>query len=163
MAAMLTVPATAGDDPPATRDKKNESIKIEIEDDDFIVTSTCEGKEKVVMVNLDAVEGLVNEAIGEVAAALGDLDDMQLQIHLGEDNRLRFADDGSEWEIDLNQVSRQLEAVFETALAGLEDTDWVDHHDRGESELRELRRELDRLRAELKRMERELEQDESDY
>lgn len=150
----LTAAAARAGDPPAKQ--KNETISIEIEDDDFIVTSRCGDSEKIVQVNLDAVEGIVAEVIGDVTAALEDMEDMQLQIHLGEDNRLSFADDGTEWEIDLEQVARQIEVAFEAGFAGLEDADWSTRRVGEEVDVRELRRELEHLQREMERLQKEL-------
>lgn len=154
---MATVPARAGDEPPAKDCDENETISITVEDEDVVVTSRCDGREKVVMVNLDAVEGMVSEVIGDVALALEDMQDMQLQIHLGQDNRLHFADDDTEWEVDLDQIARQVEAAFEAGFDEMESTAWTRRRVRDESDLRELRRELERLQREMKRLRTELE------
>lgn len=159
--AMAATPVLAGDPPAKENCDRNETISIEVEDDDFIVTTRCGDSEKVVQVNLDAVEGLVAEAVGEVTAALEDMEDMQLQIHLGQDNRLSFADDGTEWEIDLSQVARQIEVALEAGFAGLEDAEWSSRRVREEVDMDELRRELAHLQREMEKLQKEL-QDSAD-
>jgi hypothetical protein len=152
--------AVAGDEP-ACMSKRSESISIEVDGDEFIVTSRCDGEEQVVMVNMDAIGTLVEDALADVSVVLEELDEMQLKIHLGEDNLLSFADAETEWEVDLEQIAHQVAAALEAGFGEFETGEWSHRRDRhdAEGELDELHRELDSLRQELKRLEQELEKE----
>ncbi len=162
--------AAAGDRPTCENKEHSKSFSIEVDDDDIIVTRQCDGTEKVVMMNLDALGEMVEDALGGAVAALEELDDMQLKIHLGEDNRLSFADAQTEWEVDLGQIANQVSDALEVGLEELDTQDWASSHDRHEIRIeaesdgdrQDLERELDALRQELKKLKQELKESASD-
>jgi len=162
--ALMAAGAWAGDKPTCEKKKHAESISIEVDDDDVILTRRCDGSEKVVMVNMDAIGAMVEDVLGEAAAALEELDDMQVKIHLGEDNLLSFADSETEWEVDLGQIAQQVSAALEAGFDEFDTAEWADSHGRHEihiehdadENMEELERELEALRRELKKLKKEL-------
>ena len=157
--ALLAVGAYAGDKEPCHETKHAKVISIELDDDDLILTRNCGENTKVVMINFDAIEDLVADALDDVSDALEDMEDMQVKIHLGEDNMLSFSDDGSEWAVDLDQLATSIQAVLQVGLAEFEHEDWTSHHSVSyqEDEMEDLQKELDSLRREMKRLEKLLE------
>lgn len=173
LVALLAVPAAgalAGDEPTCEKKKNSASISIEVEGDDVILTRSCDGSEKVVMVNMDAIGEMFEGILAEASAALEELDDMQVKIHLGDDNMLSFADAETEWEVDLDQIARQVSDALQAGFEEFETAEWSqsrglyfedeDHegHDAG-IEVKKLQKELDQLQEELKKLRKELKRD----
>lgn len=164
---LLLVAATAalaGDDEPGRKTKHHQAISIEVDDDDLVVTRSCGDDSKVVMVDVDAVGELVSDALDDVAVALEDMEDMQFEIHLGADNMLRFADDGSQWEVDLNRIAMTIEEVLREGFEDLDTREWTVHRDRGraDADREDLQRELENLRREMKQLKKMLREDRLD-
>ena len=107
--ALFAVTAWAGDKECDKRAKHPNTVSIEVDDDELILTRSCGDESKVIMVNLNMVEDLVSDALQDVSVILDELDDLQMEIHLGQDNMLSFADEDSEWVLDLDQIAMHVE------------------------------------------------------
>ncbi|MBU8869351.1 MAG: hypothetical protein KOO60_00625 [Gemmatimonadales bacterium] len=158
MAALLATGALAGDKECTKERKHTQTITIDLDDDDVILTRNCGDDSRVVMVNLNAVEGIVSDVFDDVSEVLEELDEMQMEFHLGQDNKLCFADADTEWEVDLGQIATQVELALRSGLAEFEAEDWTSTHVRysDDDELDALKDELDSLKREMKRLQKEL-------
>ena len=161
--ALLASGAVAGDRECPKEPKPPRTIAIELDDDDLILTRNCGDDSKVVMVNLEAVEDLVAVALDDVSTVLDELGELQMEIRLGQDNRLSFADADTEWEVDLGQIAMQLESALRAGFAEVEAEDWGSRHSRHarNDEVEALQEELDSLRREMKQLKKQLEKNTS--
>ncbi len=156
---LLAAGSLAADEENDKEQKKTQTISIELDENDLVMTQNCGDDSRVVMVNMEAVEDLVADALADVSLVLDELDDLQMEFHLGEDNKLSFADEDSEWELDLGQIAMQLESAFREGFDEFDTDNWSTHHARysGDDELKALEAELDSLKREMKRLEKQLE------
>jgi hypothetical protein len=155
---LLATGAMAGDKNPCEDSRHSQTISIELDDDDLILTRHCGDDSRLVMVNMEAIEEMVGDALADVSDVMEELDDMQVKIHLGDDNMLSFADADTEWELDLGQIAMQVESALRAGFDDFEsefDTDeWTSSHDRHDDEVEALQEELESLRKEMKRLQR---------
>ncbi len=126
------------------------------------ITVISEDGENVVMMDAEALENFISatldDAMDGMQDAMAELDDMQLEIRLGDDNQLSFETEDQMWEVNLNLIMSEIGSALEMAFDEMETEDWGSHHhfhdeDFDEDELAE---ELDRLKDELHRLKQEL-------
>lgn len=162
---ILGAAAVQAADPADERAEGHESIVILGDDDENItitltdgeLTVTCEedGSTSVHMVNMEQVGMLVGDALGDLDEHLALLADMQMDFHMGNDNRLNLSWDDETFEVDVNEIMVQVSEALGEGLAEFHSEDWtsVRHRDHSENELRE---ELRELKAEMRELRREL-------
>lgn len=142
-AFIIALPALATAEEP--EDKKESRIVVVHDDDQEIV------------IDMEAVNEIVAEAMEGMDDVLAELEDMQFQMHLGRDNRLNLSYDDTTFEMDLDQIMAQVGVALEAGLAGIHTEDWTYSRDRWDSaDEQELRRELDKLKEEMRELKREL-------
>lgn len=147
----LMVPAFSGTYAQDIITIENGEITIESEDGESLIMIDGEGLEVLLSEALDgAMDGMQD--------VLAEMDEMQLQVRLGDDNQLRFETDDQMWEMNLDLVFKEIGHVLETAFDDVDADSWSSHHhfsdemlddDELEDELDRLKEELDRLREEL--------------
>ena len=105
------------------------------------------------VIDMDQVGRLVGDAMGEAMAAL---EDLQLQVRVGQDNRVNITTADRVIEVDLDQIMNQVAAAVETGLEDIDTETWATNDARDEeqlqSELADLQEEMRALRAELRRL-----------
>ena len=92
---------------------------------------------------------------------LAELDEMQLEVRLGDDNQLSFETEDQMWEMNLDVIFEELGHVLETTFEDMDTEDWTVHHNRhNHSEVEfsdeDLAEELDQLKKELRKLQKEL-------
>ena len=130
------------------------TLSIELEDDDLILTEGCGDDSRIVVMNMDAVEEMMDEAFAGVSDVLAELGDMQLEIRLGDDNTLSFADADTEWELDLGQIAVQIGAALEEGLGEFDSDEWTHSRQRLDDDMEDLQDELEALRREMKQLQK---------
>jgi hypothetical protein len=145
LTASLALPAWADEDRP----RQNRPTILVLGDD---------GDE--IVIDMADVNEIVNEAMEGFGEAMAELEDMQLQIRLGQDNRLDLSYDDTTFELDIDQIMTQVAGVLEVGLSEFDAGKWTRSSHRWrdvadedlEAELNELRSEMRELRAELKKL-----------
>ena len=156
--------AVAGDEP---CHKNGHGMTVEIDDDQLTFICHEDGQEKITVLDLDGLDEMVDEVMEGVGEALAGLDDLQLDLHFGQDNMVRFATADQEFEVNLELIASQVGHALEMALAELDHQDWSEAHQRhrshvdleefeGIEDLEDLQSELDVLREEMTSLKREL-------
>ena len=126
------------------------------------ITIVSEDNENVVMIDAGALEHLISESLDEamdgMQDVLAELDDMQLEIRLGDDNQLSFETEDQMWEVNLDLIMSEIGSALEMAFDEMDTDGWGDHHNFHEEDFDEdeLADELDRLKDELHRLQQEL-------
>ena len=142
-AVIIALPALAAADEP--EDKKESRIVVVHDNDHEIV------------IDMEAVNEIVAEAMEGLDDVMAELENMQFEMHLGNDNRLNLSYDDTTFELDMDQVMAQVGVALEAGLANLETEDWTYSRDRWDSaDEEELRRELDKLKEEMQELKKEL-------
>jgi len=110
-----------------------------------------------VVIDMDEIQEMVNEAMAGMDEVLAELDDMQLQVRLGRDNRLDLSYDDSVFELDLDQIMTQVAAAVRTGFDEIHADEWTHSRNRWtDVSDDDLRQELEELRREMKELRREL-------
>ena len=144
MGLLIALPATLLADEPESSD--NDTKIIVIGDDGEELT-----------IEMEEVHEIVAEAMAGLDEVMAELEDMQLQVRLGKDNRLDLSFDDTTVELDLDQIMVQVAAAVRTGFDQIHMEDWSHAHDRW-SDVSEydLRQELEDLQREMKELRREL-------
>ena len=141
---LIALPATLLADEPESSD--NDPRIIIIGDDGEELT-----------IEMEEVHEIVAEAMAGLDEVMAELDEMQLQVRLGKDNRLDLSFDDTTVELDLDQIMVQVAHAVQTGFNQIHTEDWNSSRDRW-SDVSEddLRQELEDLRKEMKELSREL-------
>ena len=144
MALLIAMPLTLLADEPETSDREARIIIIDDEGDERIIA-------------MDGVHEIVAEAMGGLEEALAELEDMQLQVRLGKDNRLDFSFDDKTVEVDLDQIMTQVAQAAKEGFDMIQTDEWAHSHDRWTDVSEDdLRQELEDLQKEMKELRREI-------
>ena len=158
----LPVVLAAKDVPPDREEKRvviidddGETMTLDWEDQALTITRQSEGRTGVTVIDMEEIGAIVGEAMEEVAETLADL---QMDIHMGQDNRLNLSVDDTTFELDMDEIFAQIGEVLEMGLGEFDTDEWTHAHDRHYTERNsdELKSELDELRREMKELRREL-------
>ena len=140
---ILTLPAILLADEPETAD--NEAMIIVVGDDGEELT-----------IDMEAVHEIMAEAMEGLDEVMEELEDMQLQVRLGKDNRLNLSYDDTTFELDLDQIMTQGAVAVQTGFDQIHVADWTDSRHRWSNVSEDdLREELDDLKKEMKELRRE--------
>lgn len=141
---MLALPVTLLADEP--EDGKKDSKVIIIHGDD-----------EEVVIDMAEINEIVTEAMGGLDEAMAELQDMQLQVRLGQDNRLDLSYDDTTFELDLDQILTQVASAVQVGFEEFSTSDWTHEHDRwSHASDDDLRAELEDLQEEMKDLRREM-------
>ena len=143
---LVSPPALLADEPTDTGDN---SKVIIIEHD---------GEE--VVIEMEEVQAIVDEAMEGLDEVLAELQDMQLEVRLGEDNNLNLSYEDTTFELDLDQIMTQVSAAVQVGFDQFHTQDWTHSHDRWSDvseddlkrELKDLQKEMRELRREIKKI-----------
>jgi len=125
------------------------------EDDSKIIIIVDDGEE--LTIDMADVHEMLAEAMSGLDEVMEELDDMQLQVRLGKDNRLDLSYDDTTFELDLDQIMTQVAVAVQTGFDEIHFEDWTDSSDRWSNVSEDdLRQELDDLQKEMKELRREL-------
>jgi len=126
------------------------------------ITIESDDGQQVIMFDTDSMGKILSETL-EVSRdglqdVLAELDEMQLEIKLGNDNQLSLETRDQMWEVNLDVIFDELGSALETAFDDLDTDDWAGHYsfEDVDNDEEELEAELDRLKDELKELRREL-------
>lgn len=156
LACALAAGAAAADEPGAETfvvKGDDQTVAITIDGGELtVITDGAEGR-TVRIVDLEQVSLLAEDALAEAMAAVRDL---QLDVHVGADNRLEFSGGDQTWEIDVNAIAGEVARALQEGFGDLDTAGWHGVHERDNTEA-ELRAELEALKAELARLRGEME------
>jgi len=125
------------------------------EDDSKVIIIVDDGEE--LTIDMGEVHEMLAEAMSGLDEVMEELDDMQLQVRLGKDNRLDLSYDDTTFELDLDQIMAQVAVAVQTGFDEIHIEDWTDSSDRWSNVSEDdLRQELDDLQKEMKELRREL-------
>lgn len=142
---IFTLPATLLADEPENESK-----------DSTIIIIDNDGEE--VVIEMGEINEIVSEAMEGFDEAMAELEDMQLQVRLGDDNRLNLSYDDTTFELDLDQIMAQVSTAVQVGFSQFDTDDWSHSYDRHTNISEdELRHELKNLQREMKELRRELE------
>ena len=133
----------------------DEKITVTLDDGELVITSEDEDGTSVHMVDMTQIGMMVGEALEGLDEVLAGMADMQLDMHMGNDNRLNLSWEDETFELDVNEIMVQVNEALSEGLAEICSEDWTSVHARDRSE-RELREELRELKAELRELRREI-------
>lgn len=140
---ILTMPAVLLADEPETAE--NEAKIIVVGDDGEELT-----------IDFAAVHEIMAEAMEGLDEVMEELEDMQLQVRLGKDNRLDFSYDDTTFELDLDQIMTQVAVAVQSGFDQINLEDWTGSRDRWSNVSEDdLRQELADLKKEMKELRRE--------
>ncbi|MCK9995218.1 MAG: hypothetical protein KAH56_02940 [Candidatus Krumholzibacteria bacterium] len=141
---ILTLPAILlADEPEST------------EEDSKVIIIVDDGEE--LTIEMEDIHEIVADAMSGLDEVMEELEDMQLQVRLGNDNRLDLSYDDTTFELDLDQIMDQVAIALQSGFDQIHTEDWTDSHDRWSNVSEDdLRQELDDLRKEMKELRREL-------
>ncbi len=132
---------------------ENGQLTIENLDDDKVVFLNTDGMQEI-------ITDVLSETLESMDEVLAELDEMQLEIHVGNDNMVRIETDDQMWEMNLNVVFNELSNALEMAFDEVNTEDWTSHEhwestdDINEEELSD---ELEQLKDELRKLKNEME------
>lgn len=141
---ILVVPATLLADEPESLD-----------DDARVIIIHDDGQE--IVIEMEEINEIVADAMGGLDEMMENLEEMQLQVRLGQDNQLDLSFDDTTFELDLDQIMSQVSLALQAGFDEFDTDDWTGSHDRWDVSTEEdLRRELKDLKKEMKSLRREL-------
>lgn len=131
-------------------------VTFEVDGNQLSVTRNEDDHVTTTIVDLDQIGRLVGDAVGEAKVAM---EDLQLQVRLGQDNRVNIATAEGQFEVDLDQIMTQVAAAVRSGLQDIDTATWTstdsgtDVSDEDlQLELAELQKEMRALRLELGRL-----------
>lgn len=141
---ILALPAAILAEEPTNQSEKSRVIIIGDDQDEVVI-------------DLEAVDEIVAEALAGVEEVMAELEDMQFQMRLGQDNRLDLSYEDTTFELDLDQILTQVAAAVQVGFHEFDTGAWTHQHGRHDTvSENELRRELDQLKEEIADLRREL-------
>ena len=140
---ILTLPAILLADEPETADNEAKVVIVGIDGEELTI-------------DMEAVHEMMAEAMVGLDDVMEELEDMQLQVRLGKDNRLDLSYDDTTFELDLDQIMTQVAVAVQSGFDQIKTEDWTDSRDRWSNVSDDdLRQELDDLKKEMKELRRE--------
>lgn len=145
----LALPVTILADEPQT-----DEPEADIKDSKVIIIH--DGDEDVV-IEMSEIHEIVIDAMEGFDEAMAEIQDMQLEIRLGQDNKLDLSYEDSTFELDLDEIMTQVASAVQVGLDDFNTSDWTHSHDRwSHASDDDLRAELEDLQEEMKDLRREL-------
>jgi hypothetical protein len=142
--------------PPRVCGSGHGAVTLDVDGDQLSVTHHKGDHLTTTVIDLDQIGRLVGDAVGEAKVAM---EDLQLQVRLGQDNRVNVTTTDGQFEVDLDQIMTQVAAAVQSGLQDIDTANWsTTGSDAAVSdedlrlELAELQKEMRALRAELGRL-----------
>lgn len=124
-------------------------------DDSKVIIIDHDGEK--VIIEMDEIQAIVDEAMEGMDEVMAELQDMQLEVRLGKDNNLNLSYDDTTFELDLDQIMTQVSAAVQVGFDQVHTEDWTHSHDRWTNvSENDLRAELEDLQKEMRELRREL-------
>ncbi|MCP4571068.1 MAG: hypothetical protein GY838_01825 [bacterium] len=164
MAALLLLPgaAAADDDPPSVVIMNgDEQVTITIDGSELSVVTDDDGDTSIHLVDLAVMGDMLGDSLEGLDEMLAELQDLQLDFHLGADNNLQFSFDEETWDLDMDGMMEQVAEALEEGFGAMDSEDWTDVRERDRS-TDELRDELRELKAEMRELRRQLQEQRDD-
>jgi hypothetical protein len=148
--------ATAGDRDIVINDGEDE-VRIAIDNNLLTVRVDDDGDREEISVDLEGLGDLISSTMSDCLAVLNE---SQLDVHMGRDNRVQIAMDDTEFEIDLDEIIEQASLVITTACNEFDTDAWTDTRPRWSDEAaeEELQDEIRKLQREIRNLRRDLEE-----
>ena len=131
-------------------------VTLEVDGQQLSVTHREGERVTTTLVDMDQIGRLVGDAVGE---AMGAMEDLQLQVRMGQDNRVNLTTTEGRIEVDLNAIMTQVAAAVQSGLEGVDTAAWAAvgpgstvSDEELQVELAELQAEMRALRSELRRL-----------
>lgn len=99
------------------RDGDHGDVKIEMNGGRMTVTANEDGKLTTTVVDLDQVGDIVESAVGEAMTALKDL---QLQVRVGQDNRVDVSTADGTYQVDIDAIMTEVAAAVQSGLKDID-------------------------------------------
>ena len=124
-------------------------------DDTKVIIIEHDGDEMII--EMDEVQAIVDEAMEGFDEVMAELQDMQLEVRLGKDNNLNLSYEDTTFELDLDQILAQVSAAVQMGFDQVHTENWTRTSDRWSNVSEDdLRGELEDLQKEMKELRREL-------
>jgi hypothetical protein len=128
-------------------------VTLQVDGSQLEVTRREGDQVTTTVIDMDAMGHLVGDALHGALAAM---DDLQVQVRLGQDNRLDITTVDGFVQVDLDRIMSQVAVAVRTGLEGIDTATWAATGPRGEQalqlELEDLQAEMRALREELRRL-----------
>lgn len=134
-------------------------VTLEVDGRQLSVTRREGDHANTTVVDMEQVGRLVGDAVGEAMVAL---EDLQLQVRMGQDNRVNITTAEGEVEVDIDVIMAQVAAALHSGLEGIDTAEWATTGPGGtvgavseeelQEELAELQEEMRALRSELRKL-----------
>ncbi len=128
------------------------------------VTIENKNSGKVLVLDTMELERMISTTMNETMEGMGDMlaemEDMQLEIRLGQDNQLSVETEDQMFEMNLDLIFKEIGTALETAFDDVHTEQWTVHRHRHDEEFdqEELEEELEQLKEELQRLQEKLEE-----
>lgn len=138
-----------------------ETTTFTLRDGQLTIVSDGDGHSSTRIIDMEAMGLLAADAVDDALVGLedvlGDMGRMQFQYRAGQDNRLNFSFDDTEFELDIDAVMEQVASAVQLGLAEINTAEWTNERGRWDAVSDdELRDELENLKDEMKELRREL-------
>lgn len=131
-------------------------VTVHVQDGSLTIASRDGDRVETTVVDLDQVGQIVGEA---VAGAMAALDELQLQVRVGQDNRVNVSTADGACEVDLNRIASDVAAAVRSEMHEVDTAGWTttgpaarDDEEALRTELLALQDEMRALRSELRRL-----------
>ena len=92
-------------------------------DDTKVIIIEHDGDE--VIIEMEEVQAIVDEAMEGLDEVMAELQDMQLEVRLGKDNNLNLSYEDTTFELDLDQILTQVAAAVQVGFDQVHTEDWT--------------------------------------
>lgn len=125
-------------------------VTLQVDGSQLEVTRREGDQVTTTVIDMDEMGRLVGDALDGALAAM---DDLQMQVRLGQDNSLEITTADGFVQVDLDQIMSQVAVAVRTGLEGIDTATWAAAGPRDEQA---LQRELEDLQAEMRALREEL-------
>lgn len=125
-------------------------VTLQVDGSQLEVTRREGDQVTTTVIDMDAMGRMVGDALDGALAAM---EDLQVQVRLGQDNRLDITTTDGFVQVDLDQIMSQVAVAVRTGLEGIDTATWAATGPRDEQA---LQRELEDLQAEMRALREEL-------
>ncbi len=137
-------------------DGEHGDVTVRVDDGSLTIASRDGDRVETTVVDLDQIGQIVGEA---VAGAMAALDDLQVQVRVGQDNRVNVSSANGACEVDINRIATGVAAAVRSGLHDVDTEGWTstgpaarDDEEALRAELLALQDEMRALRSELHRL-----------
>lgn len=134
----------------------HDDVTVRVEDGSLTIASRDGDRVETTVVDLDQIGQIVSEA---VAGAVAALDELQVQVRVGQDNRVNVSSASGACEVDINRIASGVAAAVRSGLNEVDTEGWTttgaaarDDEEALRAELLALQDEMRALRSELHRL-----------